>query len=38
VVSEILNVPRGTVASRVYRAKKILLEQMSAHMDGRAKS
>jgi len=37
-VSEILNVPRGTVASRVYRAKKILLEQMNAHMDGKAKS
>ncbi len=30
--------PRGTMASRVFRAKKILLEQMNAHVDGRAKS
>jgi RNA polymerase sigma-70 factor (ECF subfamily) len=29
-VSEILNVPRGTVASRVYRAKKILLDQLQS--------
>jgi len=29
-VSEILNVPRGTVASRVCRAKKLLLSQMNA--------
>lgn len=30
--------PRGTMASRVFRAKKILLEQMNAHIDGRAQS
>lgn len=29
--------PRGTIASRVYRAKKMLLEQMNARMDGRAR-
>jgi RNA polymerase sigma-70 factor (ECF subfamily) len=29
--------PRGTIASRVYRAKKILLEQMNARTDGRAR-
>ena len=27
--------PRGTIASRVFRAKKILLEQMNAHIGGR---
>ena len=27
--------PRGTLASRVFRAKRILLEQMNAHIDGR---
>ena len=37
-VAEIEGEPRGTIASRVFRAKKILLEQMNAHMDGRAKS
>ena len=36
--AEIEGQPRGTIASRVFRAKKILLEQMNAHMDGRAKS
>ena len=36
-VAEIEGQPRGTIASRVFRAKKILLEQMNAHMDGRAK-
>jgi RNA polymerase sigma-70 factor (ECF subfamily) len=36
--AEIEGEPRGTIASRVFRAKKILLEQMNAHMDGRAKS
>jgi RNA polymerase sigma-70 factor (ECF subfamily) len=35
--AEIEGQPRGTIASRVFRAKKILLEQMNAHMDGRAK-
>lgn len=30
--------PRGTMASRVFRAKKILLEQMNAHIDGRTRS
>ncbi len=35
--AEIEGQPRGTMASRVYRAKKILLEQMNAHIDGRAK-
>jgi len=30
--------PRGTIASRVYRAKKLLLEQMNARIDGRARS
>jgi RNA polymerase sigma-70 factor (ECF subfamily) len=34
---EIENQPRGTIASRVFRAKKILLEQMNAHIDERAK-
>ena len=32
------NQPRGTMASRVFRAKKILLEQMNAHIDGRIQS
>jgi RNA polymerase sigma-70 factor (ECF subfamily) len=36
--AEIENQPRGTVASRVFRAKKILLEQMTAPIGGRAKS
>jgi len=36
--AEIEGQPRGTIASRVFRAKKILLEQMNAHIDGRAKS
>jgi RNA polymerase sigma-70 factor (ECF subfamily) len=35
--AEIAGEPRGTMASRVFRAKKILLEQMNAHIDGRAK-
>jgi len=35
--AEIEGEPRGTIATRVFRAKKILLEQMNAHMDGRAK-
>lgn len=30
--------PRGTMASRVFRAKKILLEQMNARIDERAQS
>jgi RNA polymerase sigma-70 factor (ECF subfamily) len=29
--------PRGTIASRVFRAKKLLLEQMTARIDGRAR-
>lgn len=36
--AEIEGQPRGTVASRVFRAKKILLEQMNDHVDGRARS
>ena len=36
--SEIEGQPRGTIASRVFRAKKILVEQMNAHIDGRAES
>ena len=32
------NQPRGTMASRVFRAKKILLEQMNARIDGRTQS
>ena len=36
--AEIEGQPRGTMASRVFRAKKLLLEQMNAHTDGRAKS
>jgi RNA polymerase sigma-70 factor (ECF subfamily) len=35
--AEIEDEPRGTIASRVFRAKKILLEQMNAHIHGRAK-
>lgn len=34
--SAIEGAPRGTIASRVFRAKKILLEQMNAHMGRRA--
>jgi len=33
--AEIEGQPRGTIASRVFRAKKILLEQMNAHIGGR---
>lgn len=36
--AEIENQPRGTIASRVCRAKKILLEQMNARIDGRPSS
>jgi len=36
--AEIEGRPRGTIASRVYRAKRILLEQMNARTDGRAPS
>ena len=36
--AEIEGLPRGTIASRVFHAKKILLEQMNAHIDGSAKS
>ena len=36
--AEIEGLPRGTIASRVFRAKRILLEQMNAHIDGSAKS
>ena len=36
--AEIEGQPRGTIASRVNRAKRILLDQMNAHIDGRAKS
>jgi RNA polymerase sigma-70 factor (ECF subfamily) len=36
--AEIEGLPRGTIASRVFRAKKILLDQMNAHIDGSAKS
>jgi len=32
--AEIEAQPRGTIASRVFRAKKILLEQMNSHMGG----
>ena len=31
--AEIEGQPRGTMASRVFRAKKIILEQMSAHIE-----
>jgi len=34
--AEIEGQPRGTIASRVYRAKKLLLEQMGPHMHRRA--
>jgi RNA polymerase sigma-70 factor (ECF subfamily) len=37
-VAEIESQPRGTIASRVFRAKRILLEQMNAHIDRRAES
>jgi len=33
--AEIEGQPRGTIASRVYRAKKLLLEQMGPHMHRR---
>lgn len=33
--AEIEGEPRGTMASRVFRAKRILLEQMNAHIGGR---
>jgi len=33
--AEIEGEPRGTIASRVFRAKRILLEQMNAHIGGR---
>ncbi len=33
--AEIQGQPRGTIASRVFRAKRILLEQMNAHIGGR---
>lgn len=36
--AEIQGEARGTMASRVFRAKKMLLEQMNAHMNGRARS
>ena len=36
--AEIEGRPRGTMASRVYRAKRILLKKMHAHIDGRANS
>lgn len=32
--AEIENQPRGTIASRVFRAKKLLLEQMNSRMGG----
>jgi RNA polymerase sigma-70 factor (ECF subfamily) len=32
----IANLPRGTVASRVYRARQILIEQMNDHLAGEA--
>lgn len=35
--AEIEGQPRGTMASRVFRAKKILLEQINARTDGRTK-
>lgn len=34
--AEIEGEPRGTIASRVYRAKKLLLEQIGPHMGRRA--
>lgn len=33
--AEIQDQPRGTIASRVFRAKRILLDQMNAHIGGR---
>lgn len=36
--AEIEDEPRGTMASRVFRAKKILLEQMNARLDERART
>jgi RNA polymerase sigma-70 factor, ECF subfamily len=36
--AEIVGEPRGTVASRVFRAKRILLEQMNAHLHERART
>ncbi|MBN2561351.1 MAG: RNA polymerase sigma factor [Phycisphaerae bacterium] len=36
-VAEIEGQPRGTIASRVYRAKKLLLEKISAQTERRAK-
>ena len=35
--AEIEGQPRGTIASRVWRAKKLLLEEMSVRVDGRAR-
>jgi len=36
--AEIEGQPRGTIASRVFRAKRVLLEQMSSLIDGRMES
>lgn len=36
-VAVIENQPRGTIASRVFRAKKILLQRLSEQADGRSK-
>ncbi|KKK93449.1 hypothetical protein LCGC14_2692770 [marine sediment metagenome] len=36
--AEIENQPRGTIASRVFRAKKILLDQLRSKVEGRAKT
>jgi RNA polymerase sigma-70 factor (ECF subfamily) len=33
-VAAIEALPRGTIASRVYRARKILMEQMNHHLVG----
>lgn len=33
-VAAIEELPRGTIASRVYRARKILMEQMNHHLAG----
>lgn len=35
--AEIEGQPRGTMASRVFRAKKMLLQQMNARIDGRTR-
>ena len=35
-VAAIEDLPRGTIASRVYRARKILIEQMNHHLAGEA--